>query len=424
MAADELRAVAESIVANDKGISRPTSRRGRSRSDSTRSAWNRPRRTGAPTATLFTTPGIEDWIGGVILYDETIRQQADDGTPFAELLASRGVVPGIKVDKGAIDLAGFPGEKVTDGLDGPRALRRIPPARGEVHQVARGDHDRGWIPTTAAFARTHTRWRYAAICQEQDPVPIVEPEVLMDADNSIERCHDATARTLYAVFAELFEQRVALSGILPKPNMVIARAAREQADARRIADSRSRRSSRYVPAAVPNALSGGQSEVEATRNLNEINRLGGPWPLLPPMAARCRRRRSRRGGGDPANVEAGRQAFAHRARMNALAVAGEWNASWSSRSPPDARSSSIPATKPRPASTTERCQTSSACTLRDRARRRSGHGPRGRPEPAGTDSRAGRVAARPSAARPSRCGRDTSRATRERQLARIASAVV
>ena len=267
----------------------------------------------------------------MILYDETIRQQADDGTPFAELLASRGIVPGIKVDKGAVDLACFPGEKVTDGLDGLRercAEYRQLGARftkwRAVITIGEG------IPTDGCIsANAHALARYAAICQEQDLVPIVEPEVLMDADNSIERCYDATARTLHAVFDELFEQRVDLTGILLKPNMVIAgKGSPEQADSRQIAELTIEAFKRHVPAAVPGIvfLSGGQSEVEATRNLNEINRLGGPWPLSFSYGRALQASALQAWGGDPANVEAGRQAFAHRARMNALAVAGEWNA--------------------------------------------------------------------------------------------------
>ena len=332
MAADELRAVAESIVANDKGILAADESTGtiKKRFDSIGVESTEENRR-AYRNLLFTTPGVEDWIGGVILYDETIRQQADDGTPFAELLASRGIVPGIKVDTGAVDLAAFPGEKVTDGLDGLRercAEYRQLGARftkwRAVITIGEG------IPTDGCIsANAHALARYAAICQEQDLVPIVEPEVLMDADNSIERCYDATARTLQAVFGELFEQRVDLTGILLKPNMVIAgKGSPEQADTRRIAELTIEAFKRHVPAAVPGIvfLSGGQSEVEATRNLNEINRLGGPWPLSFSYGRALQASALQAWGGDPANVEAGRQAFAHRARMNALAVAGEWNA--------------------------------------------------------------------------------------------------
>jgi fructose-bisphosphate aldolase, class I len=332
MAAHELRAVAESIVADHKGIlaadeSTGTIKKrfdsiGVESTDQSRQAYRN---------LLFTTPGIEDWIGGVILYDETIRQRADDGTPFAELLASRGIVPGIKVDTGAHDLADFPGEKVTEGLDGLRercAEYRQLGARfakwRAVITIGNG------IPTDGCIrANAHALARYAAICQEQDLLPIVEPEVLMDADNSIETCYDATARTLHAVFDELFGQRVDVTGTLLKPNMVISgKGSPAQADAQRIAELTIEAFKRHVPAAVPGIvfLSGGQSEVEATQNLNEINRVGGPWPLSFSYGRALQASALEAWRGDAANVEAGQQAFAHRARMNSLAVAGEWNA--------------------------------------------------------------------------------------------------
>jgi fructose-bisphosphate aldolase class I len=332
MAAHELRAVAESIVADHKGILAADESTGtiKKRFDSIGVESTEQSRQGYRNL-LFTTPGIEDWIGGVILYDETIRQRADDGTPFAELLASRGVVPGIKVDTGAHDLADFPGEQVTEGLDGLRercAEYRQLGARfakwRAVITIGNG------IPTDGCIrANAHALARYAAICQEQDLLPIVEPEVLMDADNSIETCYDATARTLHAVFDELFGQRVDVTGTLLKPNMVISgKGSPAQADAQRIAELTIEAFKRHVPAAVPGIvfLSGGQSEVEATQNLNEINRVGGPWPLSFSYGRALQASALEAWRGDAANVEAGQQAFAHRARMNSLAVAGEWNA--------------------------------------------------------------------------------------------------
>jgi fructose-bisphosphate aldolase, class I len=332
MAAHELRAVAESIVADHKGILAADESTGtiKKRFDSIGVESTDESRQGYRNL-LFTTPGIEDWIGGVILYDETIRQRADDGTPFAELLASRGIVPGIKVDTGAHDLADFPGEKVTEGLDGLRercAEYRQLGARfakwRAVITIGNG------IPTDGCIrANAHALARYAAICQEQDLLPIVEPEVLMDADNSIETCYDATARTLHAVFDELFGQRVDVTGTLLKPNMVISgKGSPAQADPQRIAELTIEAFKRHVPAAVPGIvfLSGGQSEVEATQNLNEINRVGGPWPLSFSYGRALQASALEAWRGDAANVEAGQQAFAHRARMNSLAVAGEWNA--------------------------------------------------------------------------------------------------
>ena len=281
---------------------------------------------------LFTAPGMEDSIGGVILYDETLRQSADDGTPLAEVLASKSVIPGIKVDTGAHDLAAFPGEKVTEGLDGLRS--RLEEYRGLGARFAK------WravitigegIPSTACIrANAHALARYAALCQEAGLVPIVEPEVLMDADNTIERCYDVTVRTLHWVFHELLVQGVDLSGTLLKPNMVISgKGCPEQAPASRIAELTVDLFRRVVPAAVPGIvfLSGGQSEVEATENLNAINRVeGSPWPLSFSYGRALQASVLKAWGGDPANVEAAQAAFLHRARMNSLAVAGEWSA--------------------------------------------------------------------------------------------------
>jgi len=280
---------------------------------------------------LFSAPGMEESIGGVILYDETIRQAADDGTPFAELLASKGVVPGIKVDTGAHDLAGFQGEKVTEGLDGLRG--RLEEYRELGARFAKwravitiGDG----IPTDACIrANAHALARYAALCQEQGIVPIVEPEVLMDADNTAEVCYDATARTLHALYDELFEQDVDLRGTLLKPNMVISgKGCAEQASSHEIAELTIDCFLRHVPAAVPGIvfLSGGQSEVQATENLNAINRIGGPWPLSFSYGRALQASALAAWGGDAANAEAAQAVFAHRARMNSLAVAGEWSA--------------------------------------------------------------------------------------------------
>jgi fructose-bisphosphate aldolase class I len=280
---------------------------------------------------LFAAPGMEDAIGGVILYDETIRQSSDDGTPFAELLAAKDVIPGIKVDTGAHDLAGFPGEKVTEGLDGLRA--RLEVYRGFGARFAKwravitiGDG----IPSVACIgANAHALARYAALCQEAGIVPIVEPEVLMDADNTIERCYDVTSRTLKWTFHELLVQGVDLRGALLKPNMVISgKGCPEQAPAARIAELTIQCFMTHVPAAVPGIvfLSGGQSEVEATENLNAINRIGGPWPLSFSYGRALQQSALKIWGGDAANTEAAQEAFVHRARMNALAAAGEWGA--------------------------------------------------------------------------------------------------
>jgi fructose-bisphosphate aldolase, class I len=280
---------------------------------------------------LFTAPGMEDSIGGVILYDETIRQSAEDGTSLAEVLSSKGVIPGIKVDTGAHDQAGFPGEKVTEGLDGLRG--RFEEYRGLGARFAKwravvtiGDG----IPTEGNLrANAHALARYAALSQEAGIVPIVEPEVLMDADNSLEVCWEVTTRTLYETFAALYEHGIDLQGTLLKPNMVIpGKGASDQASPERIAEATVNTFLGVVPAAIPGIvfLSGGQSEVQATENLNAINKLGGPWALSFSYGRALQASALQTWGGDAANAEAAQAAFVQRARMNALAAAGEWSA--------------------------------------------------------------------------------------------------
>ena len=332
MAANELRAIAQSIVADHKGVLAADESTGtikkrfdsigvESTEDSRRAYRN----------LLFTTPGFEEYVGGVIMYDETIRQASDDGTPFAELLSSKGVVPGIKVDTGAQDLAGHPGEKVTEGLDGLRARFAEYHALGARFSKWRAVITIGeGIPTDACVhTNAHALARYAALSQEAGIVPIVEPEVLMDAENTIERCFEVTARTLHVVFYELYRQEVALEGMLLKPNMVISgKQCPTQATSGQVAELTIDCFLRHVPAMVPGIvfLSGGQSEVEATENLNAVSRLGGPWPLSFSYGRALQASALTAWGGEPANVEAAQSAFLHRARMNALAAAGDWNA--------------------------------------------------------------------------------------------------
>jgi fructose-bisphosphate aldolase class I len=274
---------------------------------------------------------MEDSIGGVIFYDETLRQSADDGTPFSEVLASKGVIPGIKVDTGAHDQAGFPGEKITEGLDGLRA--RLEEYRSLGARFAKwravitiGDT----IPSVACIrANAHALARYAALCQEAGIVPIVEPEVLMDANNTIERCHDVTSRTLKWTFHELIAQGVDLRGVLLKPNMVISgKGDATQASAEQIAELTIQCFMTHVPAAVPGIvfLSGGQSEVEATENLNAINQIGGPWPLSFSYGRALQASALNVWAGDTGNADAAQAAFVHRAHMNACAAAGKWSA--------------------------------------------------------------------------------------------------
>jgi fructose-bisphosphate aldolase, class I len=280
---------------------------------------------------LFTAPGMEEYIGGVIMYDETIRQSADDGTPFAEVLSSKGVIPGIKVDTGAHDLAGHHGEKVTEGLDGLRARFDEYRSLGARFAKWRAVITIGeGIPTDACLvANAHALARYASLSQEAGIVPIVEPEVLMDADNTLETCWEVTTRTLHETFAALYDFGVDLHGTLLKPNMVIAgKGCPEQPGSERIAQATIDCFKGTVPATVPGIvfLSGGQSEVQATENLNAINQLGGPWPLSFSYGRALQQSALQAWAGDAANAEAAQAAFVHRARMNGLAVAGEWSA--------------------------------------------------------------------------------------------------
>jgi fructose-bisphosphate aldolase, class I len=332
MGAHELHDTAKAIVADDKGILAADESTGtiKKRFDSIGVESTEENRR-FYRQLLFTAPGLEDSIGGVILYDETIRQSADDGTPLSEVLSAKGVVPGIKVDTGAHDHAGFPGEKVTEGLDGLRA--RFEDYRSVGARFAKwravitiGDG----IPTDGNLrANAEALARYAALSQEAGIVPIVEPEVLMDGDNSLEVCWEVTTRTLHETFAALYEHGIDLQGTLLKPNMVIpGKGASDQASPEQIAEATVNTFLGVVPAAVPGIvfLSGGQSEVQATENLNAINQIGGPWPLSFSYGRALQQSALQAWGGDAANAEAAQAAFAHRARMNALAVAGEWSA--------------------------------------------------------------------------------------------------
>jgi len=281
---------------------------------------------------LFTADGIEQTISGVILFDETLFQSTLDGTPFAMLLARKGIVPGIKVDKGAKPMAAASGETVTEGLDGLR--QRLIRYREAGAQFAKwravitiGD---GMPSDASLHVNAHALARYAALCQEAGIVPIVEPEVLMDADNALAVCETVTDRTLEAVFHELWQQRVALEGMVLKPNMVVSgKLCATQGSRREVAEATLRVLKRRVPPAVPGIafLSGGQSEEDATAHLDEINRLGGaPWTLTFSYGRALQAAALQAWGGKVDNVPAAQQAFLHRARMNSLAAVGEWRA--------------------------------------------------------------------------------------------------
>jgi fructose-bisphosphate aldolase class I len=281
---------------------------------------------------LFSAPGAEKYISGVILYDETIRQKSSDGRPFPELLASRGILPGIKVDAGAKPLAGFPGETITEGLDG--LSERLAEYRGLGARFAkwRAVIDIGaGIPTGYAIeANAQALARYAALCQEASIVPIVEPEVLMDGDHTIERCEEVTDRVLTTVFNALFMQRVHLEGIVLKPNMVIAgKKCAVQASPQQVADATLRCLRRRVPAAVPGIafLSGGQSEAEATLHLSLMNRAGAPpWQLSFSYGRALQQSTLDAWRGEASMVATAQQTFLRRARLNGLARNGSYDA--------------------------------------------------------------------------------------------------
>jgi fructose-bisphosphate aldolase class I len=283
---------------------------------------------------LFTTKGLGQHISGVILYDETLRQKGVSGTPFVETLAKSGILPGIKVDTGAKDLALCPGETVTEGLD--NLSKRC------AEYVKLGAKFAKWravinigkdIPSpTCVAANAHALARYAAICQAAGLVPIVEPEVLMDTDHTIERCEEVTERTLNAVYDALYLNRVVLEGSVLKPSMVISgKGCPRQAGVAEVAERTVRVLKRCVPAAVAGIvfLSGGQSDEIATEHLNAMNAdfgKGLPWTLSFSYGRALQAPALKAWKGSAANVAAGQAALLHRARMNSLACAGQYSA--------------------------------------------------------------------------------------------------
>lgn len=280
---------------------------------------------------LFTTAGAADYISGVILYDETIRQATSDGTPFPEYMRSLGMIPGIKVDTGAKDLAGHPGEKVTEGLDGLRErlaeYRELGAGFAKWRAVITiGDG----IPSRFCLeANAHALARYAALCQEAGIVPIVEPEVLMDADNSIEVCDRVTRDAHRLVFDALRAHQVYLPGILLKPNMVISgKGCPQQAGAQQVAEMTVACLRDTVPASVPGVvfLSGGQSAEVATAHLDAMNKLGDlPWALSFSYGRALQQPALVTWSGDEARFEEAQRAFHHRAKLNGLAAIGQYD---------------------------------------------------------------------------------------------------
>lgn len=279
---------------------------------------------------LFTAPGLEAFISGVILYDETLRQTSSDGVPFAELLAGRGIIPGIKVDRGAKPLAGAEGETVTEGLDGLR--QRFEEYAGLGARFAKWraviSIGGGRPSEYAVWTNAHALARYAALSQEAGLVPIVEPEVLMDGTHTIEESFQVTSRVLHAVYTELRDQRVELEGTLLKPNMVLSGYdCPVQASDEEIAELTLRCLRRHVPAAVPGIvfLSGGQGDEEATARLDAINRAGPePWQLGFSFGRALQAPAQHAWKGDPAQVQAGQRALLHRAKGNSAARKGAY----------------------------------------------------------------------------------------------------
>ena len=333
MSANNLAAIAQAMVGSGKGILAADESTGtiekRSKSISVESTEENRR---AYRDMLFTSKGLGKYISGVILYDETLRQKSADGTPFVELLAKNGILPGIKVDTGAKDLALCPGETVTEGLDGL--------AKRCAEYVRLGAKFAKWravitigrdIPSsTCIAANAHALARYAAICQAAGLVPIVEPEVLMDGDHTIERCEEVTEWTLNAVYEALYMNRVTLEHSVLKPSMVIAgKSCPRQAGVDEVAERTVRILRRTVPAAVAGIafLSGGQSDETATAHLNAMNKMGNlPWPLSFSYGRALQQPALKAWKGSSANVAAAQSALLHRSRMNSLACLGRYSA--------------------------------------------------------------------------------------------------
>ncbi len=332
MADVDLHAVAQAMVAEGKGIL--------AADESTATMGKRLREVGLESTEetrrsyrelIVSTPNVGEWISGVILYDETLRQNATDGRPLGQVARDNGVIPGIKVDKGAKPLAGSSGETITEGLDGLRERLQEYVERGaqfaKWRAVYRLDEHR---PTpVAVHTNAHALARYAALCQEAGLVPIVEPEVLMDGDHDLRRCEEATTTVLLAVFDELAKQRVALEGMVLKPNMVVSgKECPTQASASEVADATVRTLSRTVPAAVPGIafLSGGQSDADATNHLNEINlRRPLPWRVTFSYGRALLSEALQTWAGAEGRVAEAQKTLATRARLNGAASRGEYN---------------------------------------------------------------------------------------------------
>jgi fructose-bisphosphate aldolase class I len=335
MSARELIATAKAMVAEGKGLL--------AMDESTPTCNKRFEKVGIPQTVearrsyremILTTPGLDEFISGAILYDETIRQSKKNGTPFIKLITNAGIIPGIKVDTGAKDMAGHPGEKITEGLDGLRARIAEYSQMGArfakwraVITIADGIPSGGCIEANA-----HALARYAALCQEAGLVPIVEPEVLMDGEHPLERCFEVTAEVLRTVFSQLYTQRVALEGMILKPNMVLpGKDCPKQESVEEVADATGTCLLRTVPAAVSGIafLSGGQPDELASARLNAMNlrfKTRMPWALTFSYSRAIQQPALEIWKGNEANVAAAQQALYHRAKCNSAARRGQYKA--------------------------------------------------------------------------------------------------
>jgi fructose-bisphosphate aldolase, class I len=330
MSVSELQTVARSLVAPGRGIL--------AADESFPTIEKRFKAIGIPSTTetrrayrelLFTTPGLGEFISGVILFDETVRQKAASGKPLQELLAQQGIIPGIKVDKGTKPLPNCPGEKITEGLDGlGERLAEYRPLEIRFTKWRAVITIGGGMPTNCCLeTNAHTLARFAVLSQEAGLVPIVEPEVLMDGEHTLERCEEVTEATLRVVFAELWKQRVVLERMLLKPNMVLAgKACPKQASVHEVAEATLRCLRRAVPAAVPGIvfLSGGQTPEQATENLNALNTLRAQsWELSFSYGRALQEPALKGWKGEAANVSLAQKLLFERARYNGAARFGK-----------------------------------------------------------------------------------------------------